>query len=165
MSTPRRAAAAAAAMLTLLSASAATVSHAQAAAAGRGGAAEAAPAYATVILVEDIGAPDARAVVIRRPGELPNNIILVTRATTPRDLATAVSALITSRANRGNDVDREIRTRIAPQAPRAKPTASERLAGRDLRRLPLAPVFEVPGVGRGPALVVRMNDSMPGKAR
>lgn len=165
MSTSRRAAAATAAMLTLLSASAATVSQAQAAAAGRGGPAEAIPAYATIILVEDLQAPDARAVVIRRPGELPNNIILVTRATTPRDLATAVSALITSRANRGNEVDREIRTRIVPQAPRAKPTASERLAGRDLRRLPLAPVFEVTGVGRGPALVIRMNDSKPGKAR
>jgi hypothetical protein len=115
--------------------------------------------YATVILVADIGAPNARAVVVRRPGELPNNIILVTTETTPRDLATAVSALITSRTNRGDQVDREMRTHIVPQLPRAKPTPSERLAAQDLRRLPLAPVFDVPGIGRGPALVVRMKDS------
>src|SRR5687768_2819806 len=37
------------------------------------------PRVATLMLVDDLGSSDARAVVIRRPGEMPNNIILVTR--------------------------------------------------------------------------------------
>src|SRR5687768_3579673 len=70
------------------------------------------PNIATLMLVESLGYAGARAVVVRRPGEMPNNIILVTRATTPADLANAASALIISRRNRGERVDREIRALI-----------------------------------------------------
>src|SRR5688572_32580664 len=55
------------------------------------------PNIATLMLVESLGYAGARAVVVRRPGESPNNIILVTRATTSTDLANAASALIVSR--------------------------------------------------------------------
>jgi hypothetical protein len=132
------------------------------------------PNIATLMLVDDIG-PDARAIVIRRPGDVPNNIILVTRSTTPRDLATAVSSLITSRANRGDVVDREMRALIGakPQTgrPASKPgtasapapratsddSPSVRLAAADLTRLRAAPEFSIAGVGHGPALVIRMK--------
>jgi hypothetical protein len=132
------------------------------------------PNMATLMLVDDIG-PDARAIVIRRPGNLPNNIILVTRSTTPKDLATAVSSLITSRANRGDVVDREMRALIGAKPQSAKPgskrgaasattpradtgdSPSVRLAAADLQRLRSAPEFSIPGIGHGPALVIRMK--------
>ena len=136
------------------------------------------PAIATLMLVEDLGHAEARAVVIRRPGDMPNNIILVTRSTTPADLATAVSALIASRRNRGDQVDREIRALIGatPVGPpparatrsaadsggtgraRARPSPSAALAASDLARLRAAPAFAIPGIGHGPALVIRMRD-------
>ncbi len=74
------------------------------------------PAIATLMLVENLGAPGARAVVIRRPGEMPRNIILVTRETRPADLAQAMSALIISRTNRGDTVTREMRALIGAAA-------------------------------------------------
>lgn len=153
------------AALILLSALAVSAPGAQVTDAARPSRAWINPNFATLILVDDIGAPKARAVVVRRAGELPNNIILVSRETNARELATAVSALITSRTNRGDQVDREIRTYIPAQQPRNNPTSSERLAARDLKRLPLAPEFEVAGVGRGPTIVIRMKDSGPAKAR
>ncbi len=130
------------------------------------------PAIATLMLVENLGAAGARAVVIRRPGEMPRNIILVTRDTRPADLAQAMSALIVSRDNRGDSVTREMRALIGAAAVGTPPTGrdgapgkgaraskspSEPLASRDLRRLAAAPIFHIPGVGRGPALVIRMK--------
>ncbi len=135
------------------------------------------PAIATLMLVDDLGKADARAVVIRRPGPMPNNIVLVTRSTTPAELAHAVATLIASRRSRGDGVEREMRALIGaapPSAPpravrssgssgkggatAAKPTPSQILATSDLKRLLAAPDFAIPGVGRGPALVIRMKD-------
>ncbi len=139
------------------------------------------PQVATLMLVDDLGRADARAVVIRRPGDMPNNIILVTRATTAADLATAATALIQSRHSRGDVVEREIRALIgaAPKGTRpgdAKPrgdnpspvprhssSPSEGLAARDLQRLRRAPAFSIAGIGRGPALVIRMSDGKKAK--
>ena len=137
------------------------------------------PRVATLMLVDDLGASDARAVVIRRPGEMPNNIILVTRSTTGAELASAVGALIASRRNRGDQVDSEIRALIGATpvgtlpAPAKRSTASaaagaasrsatrspsEGLAAYDLKRLRAAPDFAIAGIGHGPALVIRMKD-------
>lgn len=137
------------------------------------------PRVATLMLVDDIGQSDARAVVIRRPGEMPNNIILVTRSTTAAELASAVGALIVSRRNRGDQVDREIRALIgatpvgtppasakrsagtavgAKGRPAAKRSPSDGLAAADLQRLRAAPDFTILGIGHGPALVIRMSD-------
>ena len=138
------------------------------------------PRITTLMLVEDLGPTDARAVVIRRPGELPNNIILVTRSTTPAELATAASALIHSHRSRGDVVDREIRALIGatpvgtpPGGGRKSGTAtggtrrsagpSVALAAQDLERLRRAPEFSIAGVGHGPALVIRMSGG--GKAK
>ena len=132
------------------------------------------PRIATLMLVEDLGPTDARAVVIRRPGELPNNIILVTRSTTPAELATAASALIHSHRNRGSVVDREIRALIGATPIGAPPAGAKKngaasggtrrsagpsvaLAASDLQRLRRAPEFSIAGVGHGPALVIRMS--------
>ena len=136
------------------------------------------PRVATLMLVDDLGSSDARAVVIRRPGEMPNNIILVTRSTTAAELAGAVTALINSRRNRGDQVDREMRALIGatpvgtPPASAKRGTAnaagvshrpatrspSEGLAASDLQRLRAAPDFAIAGIGHGPALVIRMKD-------
>ena len=137
------------------------------------------PHIATLMLVDDLGPSDARAVVIRRPGDMPNNIILVTRTTTAADLASAASALIGSRRNRGDTVDREMRALIGATPVGAPPASRKRrasdsagslersaavgggsvaLAARDLQRLRRAPEFSIPGVGHGPALVIRMSD-------
>jgi len=135
------------------------------------------PSIATLMLVDDLGGSDARAVVIRRPGEMPNNIILVTRATTAAELADAVTALITSRRNRGDQVDREMRALIGATPVGTPPASvkrgvanagatkraatrspSEGLAANDLKRLRAAPDFAIAGIGHGPALVIRMKD-------
>ena len=121
------------------------------------------PGIATVILVDALpapAAPNARAVVIRRPGELPNNIILVTEATTGRDLAKAVTALAFSRRNKGDHVEREMRTTVvASVAATGKPTKDELRAERDLRRVKAAPEFAVAGLARGRAISIRMAES------
>ena len=123
------------------------------------------PAIATLMLVDTLPGPNARAVVIRRPGDLPNNIILVTRSTSPAELAKAVAALTFSRRTRGDDVDREMRTTILATVPvaDAKPTPNERRAEADLRRVVLAPEFVVRGIARGPAIVIRMAADTAGR--
>jgi hypothetical protein len=123
------------------------------------------PAIATLILVDSLPGPNARAVVIRRPGDMPNNIILVTRSTSPAELAKAVAALTFSRRNKGDDVDREMRTTIVATTPAAdaKPTPNERRAEADLRRVVLASEFAVRGIARGPAIVIRMADDTTGR--
>ena len=116
------------------------------------------PDIATLMLVDSLERPTARAMVIRRPGELPNNIILVTRATTPADLARAVSALIGSRISKGDRVDREIRAFIAPVSEsNHKPTRDHLRAAGDLRRLERAPGFAIAGLATGPAVVIRLR--------
>ena len=121
------------------------------------------PAIATVILVDALpgpAAPNARAVVIRRPGDLPNNIILVTEATTGRDLAKAVTALAFSRRTRGDRVEREMRTTVvASAAAPGKPTRDELRAEQDLRRVRIAPEAVVAGLARGRAISIRMAES------
>ena len=118
------------------------------------------PAIATVLRVDSLGAPDARALVIRRPGDLPNNIILVTRQTTAAELAKAVTAIIASRRSQGDHVDREMRTIVTAVDPRKhKPSRDEGRAKADLNRLQYAPEFRIDGIGRGPAIVIRMADS------
>ena len=121
------------------------------------------PAIATLILVDELPAPasaSSAAVVVRRPGEPPNNIILVTPSTSPRDLAQAVTALAFSRRRQGDQVTREMRTAVAAQPSKRGPaTRDDRRADADLRRLRAAPEFSVPGIARGPALVIRMADS------
>ena len=125
------------------------------------------PAIATLVLVDTLPAPgsaNAGAVLIRRPGGRPNNIILVTRSTTPRDLSKAVTALAFSRRNQGDKVEREMRTAILRSpATNETPTGDDRRADRDLRRVVLAPEFVIPGIARGPAIVVRMSDSAVAK--
>jgi len=135
------------------------------------------PAIATLVLVDSLAGPNARAVVIRRPGDLPNNIILVTRSTSAADLSKAVTALAFSRRNKGDRVDREMRTTIVASTPlaasgkrgkgapptAAKPTRDDRRAEADLRRLPLAPAFTIAGIARGPAIGIRMSDRAVGK--
>ena len=125
------------------------------------------PAIATLVLVDTLPAPgsaNAGAVLIRRPGDPPNNIILVTRATAPRDLSKAVTALAFSRRGQGDQVEREMRTAIlsAPST-NATPTRDDRRADADLRRVRMAPEFVIPGIARGPAIVVRMADSAVAK--
>ena len=121
------------------------------------------PAIATLLLVDTLPVPalsNAGAVLIRRPGDPPNNIILVTRSTAPRDLSKAVTALAFSRRSHGDQVEREIRAAIlAAPSTKANPTRDDRRADADLRRVLLAPEFVIPGVARGPAIVVRMADS------
>ena len=118
------------------------------------------PAIATVVLVSTLPDTNARALVIRRPGPLPNNIILVTTATAPGDLSRAVTALAFSVRNQGDRVTREMRTIIRPSASaKGKPSRDEARATADLARLRSAPVFDIAGVAQGPAVVVRMSDS------
>ena len=135
------------------------------------------PATATLVLVDSLAGSNVRAVVIRRPGGLPNNIILVTRSTSAPDLSKAVTALAFSRRNKGDRVDREMRTTIVASNPlaasgkhrsaapptAARPTRDDRRAEADLRRLPLAPAFTIAGIARGPAIAIRMSDRVVGK--
>ena len=115
------------------------------------------PAIATVVLVDTLPGPEARAIVIRRGGDAPNNIILVTRSTSPADLSRAVTALAFSRRSKGDRVDREMRTTITASANvTSKPTSDERRAARDLHRLKVAPDFSIQGIARGPAIAIRM---------
>src|SRR5687767_14282444 len=123
------------------------------------------PSIATLMLVDTLPGTNARAVVIRRPGDLPNSLILVSRSTSPAELAKAVAALTCSRKHRGDEVDREMRTTIVAStpAPDTKPTPNQRRAEADLRRVALAPEFVVKGIARGPAIVIRMADDTAGR--
>src|SRR5215210_3476787 len=87
------------------------------------------PQIATLMLVDDLGRTDARAVVIRRPGDLPNNIILVTHTTTAANLANAASALIHSRRSRGDAVDREIGALIGATPVGSPPAGAKKGTG------------------------------------
>ena len=119
------------------------------------------PAIATLMLVDSLPAPasaTAGAVLIRRPGDAPKNIILVTEATSPRELSQAITALAFSRRNQGDTVGREMRTAIAAAPQKAGPaTRDDQRAATDLRRLRLAPTLDIPGIARGPAIIVRMS--------
>ena len=127
------------------------------------------PAVATLMLVDRLPAPgsaNSGAVLVRRPGDPPNNIIIVTHSTSARELAQAVTALAFSRRRQGDQVPREMRTAVAavqsnPGAPTRddRRVRDERRAEADLRRLRLAPEFDIPGLARGPAVMVRMADS------
>ena len=116
------------------------------------------PDIATLVLVDSIEYPSARALVIRRPGPLPNNIILVTSATTARELAHAVGALMGSRRSKGDTVDREMRAIVRPlTAGGRKSSRDDARAAADLERVQRAPAFTIPGVATGPAIVIRMR--------
>jgi len=132
----------------------------------------------TLVLVPSLpdGAEDARAVVFRRARQNPQNVILVTSATTAADLTHAVAALFNSRRGQGDEIDRDLMARIAPAgvAPaRALPTAQDSAAAgaapptpprrnvveaeRQLSMLRTAPVMYVDGVGAYPVRVVRLG--------
>ena len=120
-------------------------------------AAAADPNVATVVRVASLGSVTARAVVIRRPGPAPQNLILVTAATTAPDLAKAVGQLMQSRRRSGATVVREQRAYITPAAPNRQ-SADVRRAAFHLRRLARARDYTVPGIGVARALSVRLAE-------
>lgn len=136
----------------------------------------------TLVLVPSLppGAEEARAVIMRRARQNPQNVILVTSATTAADLTQAVAALFNSRRGQGDDIDRDMLARIAPAhvAPRETPSGSLAVdrdsvppastprstkprnlveAERQLSMLRTAPRVTVEGVGSHPARVVRLG--------
>ena len=135
----------------------------------------------TLMLVPSLpsGAEEARAVIFRRARQNPQNVILVTRATTASDLNAAIAALFNSRRGQGDVIERDMMARIAPAAavpretaagslapardsaePRSAPRPSTRRniveAERQLSMLRTAPTTHVEGVGSYPARVVRL---------
>ena len=133
----------------------------------------------TLVLVPSLppGAEDARAVILRRARTNPQNVILVTSATTAADLTQAVAALFNSRHKQGDDIGSDMMARVAPAGARessrrlapasdsgavtSAPRRSERRnpdeAARQLAMLRTAPATHVEDVGTYPARVVRLG--------
>ncbi len=113
-------------------------------------------ALATIVQVPDLGAMDRRAVILRRAGGNPSNVVLVSAATTAADLARAMGALVRSVETRGPQVHNDIRAYVVADPTRAHPLANEGRARQDLDRLSKAPVYNIHGIGPGKAITVRL---------
>lgn len=141
----------------------------------------------TLVLVPSLppDADGASAVIMRRASTNPQNVILVTSATTAADLTTAVAALFNSRRKQGDAIDRDLLALVAPaavpaaNAPPAEVTDARQLAAwdstsarrphqapksrsvaeaeRQLAMLRTAPSVDVAGVGTYPARVVKLG--------
>ena len=112
----------------------------------------------TFVLVQSLGVDTAGAIVVRRPTHRPQNIILVTRATTAADLVTAVAILDRSRRAKGDSLSLEMRAII----PRANDASSRRSrnygqAEANLASLRAAGARRIPGVGTYPAVTATLS--------
>jgi hypothetical protein len=104
-----------------------------------------------IIMVDELPFKDATAVLIRRKDMAPQNIVLVTRQTSPGDLSRAMSALARSRRNKGDVITGDMVAPIAAgrSAPRSRDYAQ---AQKDLASLRTARPRFVEGVGSLPVL-------------
>lgn len=110
-----------------------------------------------VMLVRALPDPSARAVVIRRPlRNGSHNIILVSPATSPADLAKAVATLIQSVRSKGATIKQEMRAHVTAAASKRTPSPDDKRAAEDLRRLTRAQRVSIPGVGDGPRIEIRI---------
>jgi hypothetical protein len=111
----------------------------------------------TIVLWDQLPAPDSvPAVILRRGTAAPRDVILLRRRATPGQLAAAVMRLMVIRDRMGDTAraDAAFRLPNAHGMPKGKGQREELQAGRTLARLRTAPVQDVPGVGRVPALEV-----------
>lgn len=111
-----------------------------------------------IVLLSDltsIGAPQGTAaVVMRSPAKVPHNFVLVTRSTTPHDLAYAMRVLQRARRQQGHVPTREVRTFVEPRPQPENEGQDTARAARDLGLLLRgAGLYDVPGIGSYPAVI------------
>lgn len=114
--------------------------------------------YVVIALVPTLERSDTRALIVREPDARPQNYILVTEQTTPADLAKAIALLQRARRVTGDVLARGMRAHITPADPgQGRGSANLSRAAADLRRLPAADPYLVPGFGELPGLIARLN--------
>lgn len=117
----------------------------------------AAPSMVTFVLVPSLEVDTAGAIILRRATRAPQNIILVSPATTPADLVDALAILRRSRQSKGDSLAVDMKAIIQ----RGNDAAARRsrnydVAVRNLERLKIALARPVAGVGQYPAVTVRL---------
>lgn len=104
-----------------------------------------------IVLVDELPFPNAKAVVVRRKDMKPQNLVLVTRQTSPDDLTRAMGALFSSRSHKGDQISSDL---VAPVPPGilAKHTRDYPQAVKDLTELRSARPRFIEGVGSRPVI-------------
>ena len=118
---------------------------------------------ATVALVGALPAGGVGAVIQRRPGNPPADLILLDQSSSVEDLASAIAVLRASRKQLGDNVARSVTISIQrTETPRLKnPVARQRLQNQ-LAALRAASVQQVPGVGTVRSVVVPVGPEQGG---
>jgi hypothetical protein len=115
-----------------------------------------------VVLADALENQDARTKVIRRKAQPLQNVIVVTRSTTPPDLQRAVIAVAVSHKRHGRDLPNNLVSYVGPGRPLARGAAASgdsnaartfREVDNILRRLRAAEAITVPGYGNAPGVI------------
>lgn len=110
--------------------------------------------------LEEFGAAGASALVIRRPVDLPTDVILVTERTRPPDLAKAFEMLFRARREFGVEVEQEMRAPITPARAVVTDGRNVSESARVLAELARTQPEEIDGIGLVP--VVPVPTLLPG---
>ncbi len=108
-----------------------------------------------LVLADRLYSGWARASIVRPRGDGPD-IIVVTRETTPADLAKAVGMLLESRESAEPPLDYEIRAHVSASEEAPEPSEMVDVLADGLERLPQAPAANVPDYGMVPRLVIEV---------
>ncbi len=119
---------------------------------------------ATVVLLDSITQPGAPFVLVRRPGAVPADLILVHSAIGAAQLSDAIRGLLTAR-QAGGDFPRAAATfRVRPQQRTAAARPAYPWAQRVLNDLRRSEPREIPGVGRVRAVEIWLPRQGNGRA-
>ncbi|HUF26456.1 MAG TPA: hypothetical protein VMM18_05670 [Gemmatimonadaceae bacterium] len=112
----------------------------------------------SIVLVPALPVPRARAVILRRAGIEPQNVILVTARTTDADLSRAIAALYNSRRSLGDALLGDLVAHVErAEGPAQAGSRNALRAAIDLAELQRSPTSDVRGVGRYPSRTVRLG--------
>lgn len=104
-----------------------------------------------IVLVDELPFANAKTVVVRRKDMMPENLVLVTKQTSPDDLTRAMAALSNSRNRQGDHVTADLIAPV-PAGTLANRTSDYSQAQKDLRDLRSAKPRFVEGVGSRPVI-------------
>jgi hypothetical protein len=119
---------------------------------------------ATIVLVDSITQPDAPFLIVRRPGSMPADLILVRAGVNAAGLSDAIRGLLTARQANGDFASAAATFRVRPQASAlARPAFP--WAARVLNDLRRAELREISGMGRMRAVQIWLPRQGTGRTR
>jgi hypothetical protein len=104
-----------------------------------------------IVLVDELPFANAKVVVVRRKDMEPQNLVLVTKQTSPDDLTRAMAALSNSRNRQGDQVTADLIAPV-PAGTLANRTSDYSQAQKDLKDLQSAKSRFIEGVGSRPVI-------------